>query len=261
MFLYNSFGRREAEGMIFRILERKFCSLSLLRNPRTLEDLVNQLEKYCIHWYSPETPYVSDIEYTRCILPRMEMLVDNDHHFKVTDNGNILVSLPLLQEDGRGNHETKKDIQYNHLEEGKIEKVSIYDHRRHGIDRLFKSIRCVYDNNGIETERELEMLKRNQDGSKTVYFFKERLQDYPHIIKITRNAKPIKEGGRVSYYDIRGSWQIEDLNQRKGTKIEEKDIRGLTEEEKQEILKRQWNPMYQKGLKKLMGIGLEPEER
>ena len=257
--MYKSFGRREVEGKIFRILEREFCNLSLLRNPRIM-DVIDQIEKYCIHWYSPDRTYVEDIAYTKCILPRIEILVDNNHHFKVTDEGNILVSLPLLEDDARGNHETKKEIRYNSLQDG-MEKVSIYDYRRHGIDRLFKSIRCVYDNNGIETERELEMLKRNQNGSKTVYFFKERLQDYPHIIKITRNAKPIKEGGRVSYYDIRGSRQIEDLNQRKGTKIEEKDIKGLTEEEKQEILKRQWNPMYQKGLKKLMGIGLEPEER
>ena len=79
----------------------------------------------------------------------MQGLFDNDWHFKVTDEGNILVSLPLLQEDDRGNHETEKDIQYNYLKEGTIEKVSIFDHRRYGIDRLFKSIRYVYDKDGL----------------------------------------------------------------------------------------------------------------
>lgn len=259
--MYKSFGRRTAEDEILWKLERKFCNSSLLRNPRTIDDLVNQLEKYCIHWYSPKTPYVSDIEYTKSILPRIEMLVDNDHHFKVTDEGNILVSLPLLQEDSRGNHETEKDIQYNYLKEGMIEKVSIFDHRRHGIDRIFKSIRCVYDRNGMETERELEMLRRNKDGSKTIYFFKERLADNPHIIKITRNSKPTKVKGRESYYDIRGSRQIEDLDQTKGKKIEEKDIEELTEEKKKEVMERQMNPIYQEGLRSLMGIGIEPGER
>ena len=140
--MYKSFGRRTAEYEIFRKLEKNFCNLSLLENPRIL-DVVDQLEKYCIYWYSPDRKYVNDIEYQQSILPRMQGLFDNDWHFKVTDEGNILVSLPLLQEDDRGNHETEKDIQYNYLKEGTIEKVSIFDHRRYGIDRLFKSIRYV----------------------------------------------------------------------------------------------------------------------
>lgn len=258
---YKSSGRIKAEDEILWNLEREFCNSSLLRNPRTIEDLADQLEKYCIHWYSPKTPHVSDIEYTRFILPRIEMLIDNDHHFKVTDEGNILVSLPLLQEDSKGNHETEKDIQYNYLKEGTIEKVSIFDHRRYGIDRVFKSIRYVYDKNGIETEREIEMLKRNEESARTIYFFKERLKDNPHILKIIQNSRKTKERGTVSYYDIRQSRQIEDLDQTKGKKIEEKDLRGLTEEEQQEVLKRQINPIYQQGIKRLMGIGIEPGGR
>ena len=65
----------------------------------------------------------------------------------------------------------------------------------------------------------------------------------------------------VSYYDIRLSRQIEDLDQTKGKKIEEKDIRGLTEDEKQEVIARQINSIYQQGIKSLMGIGIEPGER
>lgn len=259
--MYKSFGRRKAENEILWKLEREFCNSSLLKNPRTIEDIVNQLEKYWIHLESPKMPHVSDIEYVSRILPRIEMLVvDSDHHFKVTDEGSILISLPLLREDGKGNHETQKEIRYNRLEDG-MEKVSIFDHRRHGTDRMFKSIRYVYDRNGIETERELEMLKRNQDGSKTIYFFKERLLDNPHIIKITANSRPKKVNGRVSYYDIRGSRKIEDLDQTKGKKIEEKDIEELTEEEKKEVMERQMNPIYQEGLRALMGIGINPEER
>lgn len=184
--MYKSFGRRTAEDEILWKLEKEFCNSSLLENPRTLEDFVNQLEKYCIYWYSPDKKYVNDIEYQQCILTRMRGLFDNDHHFKVTDEGNILVSLPLLQEDSKGNHETEKDIKYNYLKEGTIEKVSIFDHRRYGIDRLFKSIRYVYDKDGIETEREIEieMLKRDEESSRTIYFFKERLKDNPHILKI-----------------------------------------------------------------------------
>lgn len=261
MFKYKSPGRIKAEEEILWELKRKHCNSSLLRNPRTIEDLADQLEKYCIHWYSPKMPHVSDIESEKCILPRIKMLVYNDHHFKVTDKGNILVSLPLLQEDDRGNYETQKDIQYNNLTEGMIEKVIIFDKRRYGIDKLFKSIRYVYDKNGIETEREIEKLKREEEYSRTIYFFKERLPNNPHIIKITANSKPTKVNGRVSYYDIRQSRQIEDLSQKKGKKIEEKDIRGLTEEEQQEVLQRQKNPIYQQGIKKLMGIGIDPEER
>ena len=259
--MYNNFGRRTAEDEILWKLEREFCNSSLLRNPRTIDDLVNQLEKYCIHWYSPQTPFVDEMEYTNCILPRIEMLVNDDNHFRITDKGNILVSLPLLQEDDRGNHETEKDIQYNYLKEGMIEKVSIFDHRRYGIDRLFKSIRYVYDKNGIETERQIEMLKRDKESSRTIYFFKERLKDNPHILKITQNSRGTKERGMVSYYDIRLSRQIEDLDETQGEKIKEEDIRGLTEEEKKEVIARQINPIYQQGIKSLMVIGIEPGGR
>lgn len=62
----------------------------------------------------------------------------------------------------------------------------------------------------------------------------------------------------MSYYDIRQSRHMEDLDETQGEKIEEKDIRGLTEEEQQEVLKRQINPIYQQGIKSLMGIGIEP---
>lgn len=261
MFKYKSPGRIKAEEEILWELKRKHCNSSLLRNPRTIENLADQLEKYCIHWYSPKMPHVSDIESEKCILPRIKMLVYNDHHFKVTDKGNILVSLPLLQEDDRGNYETQKDIQYNNLTEGMIEKVIIFDKRRYGIDKLFKSIRYVYDRNGIETERQIEMLKRDKESSRTIYFFKERLKDNPHILKITQNSRGTKERGMVSYYDIRLSRQIEDLDQTKGKKIEEKDIRGLTEDEKQEVIARQINPIYQQGIKSLMGIGIEPGGR
>ena len=126
---------------------------------------------------------------------------------------------------------------------------------------MFKSIRYVYDRNGIETERQIEMLKRDKESSRTIYFFKERLKDNPHILKITQNSRGTKERGMVSYYDIRLSRQIEDLDQTKGKKIEEKDIRGLTEEEKQEVIARQINPIYQQGIKSLMGIGIEPGGR
>ena len=137
--MYKSFGRRKAENKIVRMLNREFCNSSLLENPRTIEDIVNQLEKYWIHLESPKIPHVSDIEYVSRILPRIEMLVDSNHHFKVTDEGNILVSLPLLREDGKGNHETQKEIRYNRLEDG-MEKVSIFDHRRHGTDRMLSLI-------------------------------------------------------------------------------------------------------------------------
>ena len=142
-----------------------------------------------------------------------------------------------------------------------IEKVSIFDHRRYGIDRLFKSIRYVYDKDGIETEREIEMLKRDEESSRTIYFFKERLKDNPHILKIIQNSRKTKQRGIVSYYDIRQSRQIEDLDETQGEKIEEKDIRSLTEEEKKEVIARQINPIYQQGIKSLMVIGIEPGGR
>ena len=65
----------------------------------------------------------------------------------------------------------------------------------------------------------------------------------------------------MSYYDIRQSRQIEDLDETQGEKIEEKDIRSLTEEEKKEVIARQINPIYQKGIKNLMGIGIESRGR
>ena len=65
----------------------------------------------------------------------------------------------------------------------------------------------------------------------------------------------------MSYYDIRQSRQIEDLDETQGEKIKEEDIRGLTEEEKKEVIARQINPIYQQGIKSLMVIGIEPGGR
>ena len=87
---------------------------------------------------------------------------------------------------------------------------------------MFKSIRYVYDRNGIETERQIEILKRDKESSRTIYFFKERLKDNPHILKIIQNSRKTKERGIVSYYDIRQSRHIEDLDETQGEKIEEK---------------------------------------
>ncbi len=257
--MYKSFGRRMAEGEIFEKLQRGYCSLALLKNPRII-DIVDQFEKLAINMYSPQASYIDDIEYTKCILPRIEMFIDNDNHFRVNKDGNVEISLPLLQEDFRGRQEKEKDIRYNILKDG-MEKVSTLDYRRYGIDRIFKSIRYVYDKNGIETEREIEMLKRDAESVRTIYSFKERLENNPHILKITENSKPTKEKGNISYYDIRHSRHIEDLDETEGELIEEKDIKALKEKEKQEIIQRQINPIYRRGLKSLMGIDIEQGNR
>ena len=47
--MYNNFGRRTAEDEILWKLEREFCDSTLLRNPRTIEDVVNQLVYIGIH--------------------------------------------------------------------------------------------------------------------------------------------------------------------------------------------------------------------
>ena len=77
MFKYKSPGRIKAEEEILWELKRKHCNSSLLGNPRTIEDLADQLGQYCIHWYSPKMPDVSHIEYEKYILPRIEMLINN----------------------------------------------------------------------------------------------------------------------------------------------------------------------------------------
>lgn len=254
-----SLGRIMAEGEIFSKLEREFCNPLLLSNPRKM-DIVDQLENYCIQWYSPDRNMLSEVEYKESILPRMRMLYDIDYHFRVTDERNVLISLPLLQEDDYGRQETRKEIQYNKIDKG-MEKVSILDYKRHGIDRIFKSVKYIYDANGIELERQTEKLKRDSEESKTIYIFKERLKDNPHIIKITKNYKQTKENGQVSYYDIRNSQHIEDLDEKQGKRIEEKDITGLTEDEKQDIVKRKQDSVYQKGIRSLMGIDIEQETR
>lgn len=253
-----SLGRRRAENEIFENLQRKFCSEALLKNPRMV-DIVDQIEKVVINMYLPQASYISDMEYVNLILPKMRMLVNNDSHFKVTEEGNILISLPLLQEDDHGNQERRKEIQYNKIDEG-MEKISILDYYRYGIDRLFKSVRCVYDQNGIEIERQVEKLERDDEGSKTTYSFKERLKDKPHILKITNNTKQTKERGKVRYYDVRHSRHIEDLDETQADKIEENDIKELTQKEKQQIIV-QMDPIYQQGMRTLMGIDIEQDYR
>lgn len=228
--LYRSIGRRKVEEEIFEKLESEHCDPRLLENPRII-DIVNQIQK---------------------------MAINNNNHFWITEDGDIRIALPLLEKDFNGGQEKQKDILYNRLKEG-MEKVCILDYRRYGIERLFRSIRYVYDQNGIETEREIEMLERNEEGSKTTYTFKERLKDNPHIIKVIQSSKRSKQSGKVSFYDIRYSEHIEDLDETEGIKIEEKDIRDLTQKEKKEVIIRQLNPMYQEGISSLMKI--EREER
>lgn len=255
--LYRSIGRRKVEEEIFEKLESEHCDPRLLENPRII-DIVNQIQKMAINNYFPQMPDIGDIEYIKVILPEIQMFINNNNHFWITEDGDIRIALPLLEEDFNGGQEKQKDILYNRLKEG-MEKVCILDYRRYGIERLFRSIRYVYDQNGIETEREIEMLERNEEGSKTTYTFKERLKDNPHIIKVIQSSKRSKQSGKVSFYDIRYSEHIEDLDETEGIKIEEKDIRDLTQKEKKEVIIRQLNPMYQEGISSLMKI--EREER
>ena len=256
--MYVPYGRRKVENRIFGILEKQFCSLRLLRNPRTI-DVVDEIERKAIRMYMPNISYVEDYIYAKCIIPRIQMFITSGHNFKVTDEGNIILLLPLLENGLGGEHEKRKEIQYNAIEDG-MEKVSIFDYRRYGIDRLFKSIRSVYDKNGIEIERQIEMLKRDEESVQTLYFFKERLKEYPNIVKITQSSRPSKQNGKVNYYDIRNSEHVENLDEKEEDKIEEKDIKPLTEREKEYIISQTY-PIYRYGMSKLVGIDIEHEER
>ena len=157
------------------------------------------------------------------------------------------------------NREIKKDIQYNSLQDG-MEKVCIYDCHKLGIERMFKSIRHVYDNYGIEISRNIEMLQRDDERVKTTYSYKDRIKDKPNIIKITNNSKPTKENGKVSYYDISKSSNIQNLDENDEDKIDESDIKELTSKEKEKIIER-INPIYKQGMGQLLGIGIGQEYR
>ena len=55
-----SLGRRKARFEILQKLERNFCSQSLLDNPRTVEDILNQFENYIMRrsrMYSSQTTF------------------------------------------------------------------------------------------------------------------------------------------------------------------------------------------------------------
>lgn len=259
-------GRREAENQLLRKLEREFCNPQLLKNPR-ITDVVKQLEKIVIEKSSKTIRYHDDYVYNKYILPKIERWIHNSNHFWLTDEGNIKIAVPLKQKGSLGEaYEKQREIQYNGLKDG-MEKVYIYDYRRGGMERLFKSVRYIYDKNGIEIERQVEMLKRDTESVKTVYWYRERLKDNPHIIKIIHSSKPTKQQGKISYYNIQNNNCIENLdipyeenenlNELEG-KIEEKDIKNLTLKEKEKIIENM-NPIYQYGMSSLMGVDIEQE--
>ena len=257
--MYKSMGRRKAEYEIFEKLERDFCNPQFFKNPRII-DVVDQIEQACIKMYQYDASYIDDeTVYIRKVLPLIQMLIHNPHSFKINEEGNIRIALPLLQEDDRGNHVTQKDIQFNMIK-GKMEKVTILDYRRYGIDRVFKSTRYVYDQNGIEMQREIQMLRRDEERVKTIYWFLDRLGGKPTIVKMTKNSKPTRENGQISYYNIQHSRNIEDLEVDEKQPIEETDIKELTPKEREKIIKNTIQ-IYQKGMMNLMGIQPEQEVR
>lgn len=255
---YVSRGRREAENIIIGKLINQFCSIGLLRNPRII-DVVNDIEKEAIRMYKPDISYVEDYIYERCIIPRIHMLTTHDHHFRVTKEGNVLIELPLLRKNDKGKEEKKKEIQYNLTKDG-MEKIHTYDLCRSETERLFKNVRYLYDKNGIEIKRQIKMSEKDGNSERTVDILKERLKEYPNIIKITKKSKSIVEDEEIKYYDIRNSRYLEDLVEKEEDRIEEKDIKKLDRSEKEQIIKRMY-PSYKYGMSKLMGIDIEHDVR
>ena len=257
--MYKSVGRRKVEYEIFEKLRNEFCNSLFFQNPRII-DVVDHIEKVCVQMYQYDATYItSDLIYIRKILPRIQMLLRSPETLKVNEQGNIRISLPLLQEDERGNQMKQKDVQYNIIKEG-MEKVTIWDYRRYGLNRIFKSTRYVYDQKGIERQREIEMLNRDEKSVKTTYCFQDRLEGNPHIVRVITNSKPMRQKGQISYYDIQHSRNIEDLDVDEKHPIQKERIKELTEEQKKEIVKFA-NPIYQKGIKDLMGLKIEQEVR
>ena len=256
--MMESLGRRKARFEIFQKLERNFCNQSLLDNPRTVEDILNQFENYIMRrsrMYSSQTTFMSDLEYLNKILPRMQMLYENDSHFTVTNEGNIRISLPLLRDNGDGNLEKKKEIQYNKINGG-MEKISILDCIQDGEKELSKRVTYRYDQNGIEMEREAEKSEKTGENSKEITVTKKRLENHPHIIKITTYEGKSQEDGQVIYYDIRNGKHVENLDQKQGKRVDDQDIKGLTKQEQQQIIAKT-NSIYRGGLENLMGIDIE----
>ena len=257
-----SLGRREARFEILQKLKRNFCNQSLLDNPRTVEDVLNQFESYIMRrsrMHSSQTTFMSDLEYLDKILPRMRSLYENDYHFTVTDEGNIRISLPLLRDNGSGNLEKKKEIQYNKINGG-MEKISILDCIQDGEKELSKHVTYRYDQNGIEMEREAEKSEETGESSKKIIVTKKRLENHPHIIKITTHKGKSQEDGHVTYYDIRNGKHLENLDYKQGKRVEGQEIKGLTKQEQQQIIAK-INSIYRNGLENLMGIDIEQGNR
>lgn len=255
-----SLGRRKARVEIFQKLKRNFCNQSLLDNPRTVEDILNQFENYSMrHMYLSQADRMGDIEYLDKILPRMQSLYENDSHFTVTDEGNIRISLPLLRDNGSGNLEKKKEIQYNKINGG-MEKISILDCIQDGEKQLSKRVTYRYNQKGIEMERKAEKSEETGESSKEITVTKKRLENHPHIIKITTYEGKSQEDGLATYYDIRNGKHLENLDHKQGKRVEGQDIKGLTKQEQQQIIAKT-NSIYRGGLENLMGIDIEQGNR
>ena len=257
--IYDEFkciGRRKAEKAILNNLEERRCSELLLQNPRTIDDITNTIEKILIGRDWALRVRANDDIYTTSFVGQIEDFINNDNHFGVKKDGNILIKVPLQARNQKGEG-MKHEIHYNLTEKG-IEKVRIYDFKKDGIDRIFKSVQNIYDENGIEIERKTEILRRDKESSKTEFIWRKRLEDYPHIIEESTSSQNIKGGKKVEFFNIGQSRNIMDLDKGEEKPIEEKHVEKLTEKEIKEIIGRnQSRPNYINGINTLLGIPKE----
>lgn len=257
--MYDEFkciGRRRAEKSILDNLEKRICSELLLQNPRTIDDITNTIEKILIDRYWTLRVRANDDIYTPSFVGQIEDFINNYNHFGVKEDGNILIKVPLKARNQTGEGKVH-EIHYNLTEKG-IEKVKIYDFRKEGIDRIFKSVQNIYDENGIEIERKTQILKRDKESSKTEFICRKRLEGYPHIIKESKSSQNREEVKKVEFFNIGQSRNIMDLDKGEEKPIEEEQVEKLTEKEIKEIIGRnQSRPNYINGINTLLGMSKE----
>lgn len=257
--MYDEFkclGRRKAEEAILDNLKKRICSELLLQNPRTIDDITNTIEKILIGDGWTLRVRANDDIYTTSFVGQIEDFINNCNHFGLKEDGNILIKAPLKAKNQKGEGKIH-EIHYNLIEKG-IEKVRIYDFQKDGTDRIFGSVKNIYDENGIEIERETEILKRDEESSKTEFICRKRLEGYPHIIEESTSSRNIKGREKVEFFNIGQSRNIMDLYKGEEKPIEEKQVEKLTEKEIKEIIERnQSRPNYINGIKTLLGMSKE----
>jgi len=230
-------------------IEGKYISERLLGNPRITEvnDMTTQQVKNMgnLFMYDPLS-----IDYEIKFNQMMEYFLLDPSYIRTDEPRALQVNIPEFR-DSQQDITKKEKIQYELAEEGRIARTRKRLQIQEGTIQEWLEESSLYDETGIELQRETTEEKQNRQR-KVKYV---RLIEKPHIIQIIN-----LETGEEKYVDIRNSKHFENLDIAGATQIEKEKIEELTPIEKIRIAERTRSSVYGAGIKSILGMQEELEQ-